>query len=268
MNNVKICLRRMIEMIIDTFNGVYFALLALTAVITVVLSLALRNKSETVKKWTIIGICIFDILFFCVYKYGLSVDKEYLELTGQQTMNWFSELPLHLCNINMFLIPISLLTKKRSLLGFCFTVAPLGALLALTFPSVGFGGYDIFLFRNIGFYGTHILIIISAICIATLGFFRPTFKDIPGVMLFLLVLSAAIFGVNNILIATGLCEQANYFYTMGPDGISILEMFWSIIPVKFVYLAVFGVVILGIYLLVMALFFNLGKKQEKAEITE
>ena len=51
----------MIEMIIDTFNGVYFALLALTAVITVVLSLALRNKSETVKKWTIIGICIFDI---------------------------------------------------------------------------------------------------------------------------------------------------------------------------------------------------------------
>lgn len=87
-------------------------------------------------------------------------------------------------------------------------------------------------------------------------------------MLFLLVLSAAIFGVNNLLVVTGLCEKANYFYTMGPDGISILELFWSIIPVKFVYLAVFGVVILGVYLLVMASFFRLGKKQDKAEISE
>ena len=256
-------------MVINAFNGVYFAVLGVFAALTIGLSLILKNRSENVRKWTIIGICIANIIFFWVYKYWLSIDIEYLHMTGYDKINWFNELPLQLCNINMFLIPTALLTKKRGLLGFCFVVAPVAALLAMTFPSVGFAGYSIFLPRNLGFFITHGLIITCAICLATLGFYRPKVRDLPGIALTLFILSSALFGVNHLLRATGLCAEANYFYTVEPEGISILEVFWSIIPVQFVYLAVFGLIILVVYFLILCLFFGLGKKKaDKTEDTE
>lgn len=248
-------------MVINAFNGVYFAVLGVFAALTIGLSLILKSRSENVKKWTIIGICIANIIFFWVYKYWLSIDAEYLAMMGYDKINWFNELPLQLCNINMFLIPTALLTKKRGLLGFCFVVAPVAALLAMTFPSLGFAGYSIFLPRNLGFFITHGLIITCAICLATLGFYRPKVRDLPGIALTLFILSSALFGVNHLLRATGLCKEANYFYTVEPEGISILELFWSVIPVQFVYLAVFGLIILVVYFLVLCLFFGLGKKK-------
>ncbi len=168
-------------MIIRPFNAAHLLLLALAAGAVVLLWVLLRGQPERCRSAVLIALCAANIIGFFVYKGFLSRDMQFLQASGLDRFNWFSELPMQLCNINMFLIPIGILTKRRSLLGFAFFVAPLAALMALVFPEAPFVGYSLWLPRMLGFYATHILIIVCGLSLVTLGFYRPQFRDIPGI---------------------------------------------------------------------------------------
>lgn len=110
-------------MIIRPFNAAHLLLLALAAGAVVLLWVLLRGQPERCRSAVLIALCAANIIGFFVYKGFLSRDMQFLEVSGLDRFNWFSELPMQLCNINMFLIPIGILTKRRSLLGFAFCVA-------------------------------------------------------------------------------------------------------------------------------------------------
>lgn len=214
-------------MIIKSFNLVHIGVLLLTFSTLIVLSSVLRKKNQKIKDCIIIGISIFNILFFILYKYWLSQDD--------YDFNIWKELPLHLCNINMFLIPLGILLKNKYLLTFSFYVAPLGALMALLFPDLAFINNSIFMLRNIGFYGTHIIIFCLGFLLGTLGYVEIRLSNIPKLLISSVCFSVVAFLINLLLTAiTGV--EVNYFYTMDPSGISILELFWSFIPLKYLYL--------------------------------
>ena len=214
-------------MIIDAFNLVYFMLLILIAVSVVVISIIFRNKDEKTKDIFIYSIGAFNIILFIVYKIFLSQDG--------YDFNIWKELPLQLCNINMFIIPLAVLLKNKYLLSFGFYVAPLAALMAMTFPEHGFTGNSIFLMRNIGFYGTHVIIIVMGILLITFGYIKTSFKDVIYLIPITLVLGLFAFIVNLVLFAVTKVET-NYFFTMNTSDISILNLFYNLIPVKFLYL--------------------------------
>ena len=165
-------------MIINRFNVVYFMLVFITIFLIVAVYLIFRKKEEKVKIRFISIVCVFNIIFFFVYKYWLSQDLEFLHLSHLDKFNWWNELPLQLCNINLFLIPISLISDKKFLKSYCLFITPLGAFLAISFPEAAFVGDSIFKLRNIGFYGTHMILIITSFSIVTLGFYKPKYKDI------------------------------------------------------------------------------------------
>ena len=223
--------------IMKPFNALFFATFAAFLLILVVVSLIMRKRSDRAKRILIAVTALVGLVGFFVYKYFLSIDTEYDAITQNMGgFNWWGELPLHLCNINLILIPIAVLTKKRPLMGFCFFVAPLGALMALLMPANGFSGYSIFLPRMIGFYGIHFLIIIAAIAIVTFGLYRPRFKDIPLTLLMVCLIALIVFGINMLMRKTGLHPNANYFYSVEPENISLLKLFHKWIPVPFLYL--------------------------------
>lgn len=223
-------------MIIKPFNYVYFLLLILIALSITVLTIIFKNKSKKAKDILIICIGVFDILLFLVYKICLSQD-------GYDFVIW-KELPLHLCNINMFLIPISVILNNKYLKSFGFYVAPLGAVMALSFPEVGFYDNSIFLMRNVGYYGTHAIIIIMGVLLLTLGYLKLSFKDIFNLLIIAVILSLAIFVVNIIFFKL-IGVETNYFYTMNPNSISILNLFYSWIPIKYLYLLPAAVILVG-----------------------
>ena len=193
-----------------------------------------RGKPEKTRERFLIGLCIANIVLYIAYKAFLSVDAEFVQVSGLEKFNWFNELPLQLCNINLFLIPIGILTRRRGILGFAFFIAPLGAAMALTFPEIAFNGYSLLLPRMLGFYLTHLLLIVCGISLTTLGFYRPEYRDFPGIIAAFIVLSLGAHLVNTILRNT-VCPQADYFFTYGAD-ISVLNMLWSVIPIPYVYL--------------------------------
>lgn len=221
------------KMMIRPFNAVWciFMLLLISAVAFIYF--LLHNSSESKKKWFIVGLCVFNIVLFFAYKGALSVDREFLAVSNIKKFNWFNELPLQLCNINMFLIPIGVLTNKRSIMGFSFFLAPLGALMAFIFPEPAFVGYSLLLPRMIGYYFTHAFLFAGGLSLATLGFYRPRFSDFSGITVTFVIVSMMAHGIN-FLLRLSLCTYANYFYTYGAD-ISILNLFWKWIPIPYIY---------------------------------
>lgn len=235
-------------MTIQPFNGAYFLLLLLIGLLTAAITHSFSGRPEADRERVIYTISACNILFFVLYKGLLSQDGDFLEVSHMEKFNWLNELPIQLCNINLFLIPIGLKRRDRALMGFSFFVAPLGALAAITCPEPAFSGYSVLLSRILGFYGTHALLIVSGLSLATLGFYRPEKRDFSGIYAAASVMGVCIHLIN-FLLRKGLCPQANYFYTY-PTDIAILHLFWKLIPVPLLYLLpAFG--ILTVYMLLV-----------------
>ena len=241
-------------MTIQPFNSAYFLLLLLTGLVTAAIAHRFSHRPEADRERAIYALSTFNILLFVLYKGLLSRDGDFLVVSNMEKFNWLNELPIQLCNINLFLIPIGLKRRDRALMGFSFFVAPLGALAAITCPEPAFSGYSVLLSRIIGFYGTHAMLIVSGFSLATLGFYRPEKRDFPGIYAAASVMGVCIH-VINFLLRKGLCPQANYFFTY-PTDIAMLHLFWKLIPVPLLYLLpAFG--ILTVYMLLVCGVFRL-----------
>lgn len=235
------------------FNGVFICFI----LILIIASILLRNKSESTKQMTLVIACICTMIGFVVYKYYLSLDKEFNIITADMGgFNWWGELPLQLCNINMLLIPVAVMTKNRALSSFSFFVGPLGAMMALMMPSAGFSGYSIFLPRMLGYYGTHFMIVIEGLALVTFGLFKPRLADLPKAIVAVIIIAFVVFLFNLFLRWTGLFPKANYFFSVETEGNFLLEMFHKWIPVPFLYLLP-SIVILGAYMLIITIPFEL-----------
>lgn len=254
--------------IMSPFNTTYIIVFAAFIAVLVIASLLLKKTSEKTRSRVIAIAMIITFISFWVYKYFVSIDEPYAEILrenglGDGSFTWFNELPLHLCNINMMLIPIAVWTKRRPLLFFVSLIGPLGAILALIMPSTGFDGYPLPEPRILGYYFTHFMVLIGGLSVMTLGLFKPKFKDIPGGILAMALISLVIFGINMLLRATGLNEFANYFYNVGPETNPILNIFWNFLPVPYLY-ELCAIVILAPYLLLVTFGFRLfGNKPAK-----
>ena len=224
--------------IMRPFNAVYFCTFGFFIALLVVSSLLLKNKPEKTRRTVLSVACIITAVGFFVYKYFLSIDVEYDQVAyaSMGGFNWWGELPLHMCNINMILIPIAVWRKNRSLMSFNFFTGTLGATMALMMPSMGFAGYPLFMPRLIGFWGTHFMVLIESIALITYGLYKPAFKDVPKTLLTIVIVTFCIFLIDLFIRTTGLNPRANYFFAMETEGNPVLNIFHNLVPIPFVYL--------------------------------
>lgn len=254
--------------VLRPFSPLFFLLFAFFLLVLIAASLLLRRKSERTRALVLACACWVTLLGFIAYKYALSVDAEFNVLTASMGgFNWWGELPLHLCNINMILIPVAVLTNKRPLMCFCFFAGSLGAMMALSMPSNGFDGYSLLLPRMLGFYGTHFMIVIEALAIVTLGLYKPRFRDIPMTLVTIVCIALVIFVINMLLRWSGLHPKANYFYSVETEGNFVLELFYKLLPYPFLYLLPCSLV-LAAYMSVIIAGFALADrlKRKKAPV--
>jgi uncharacterized membrane protein YwaF len=219
---------------IEPFNSVWWILVAITIALIVLIKLLYHDRDEAMRRSLVISLCLFNLLVFIWYKYNLSQDAEFMADYNMETFNIWMELPLQLCNINIWLIPVALMLRNERLTAFCFYTAPLGALMAMVSPVAAFSG-DLLLPRNIGYYGMHCIDIVNGVSLLTLGLFKPQLRDVPWVLGILAAGTAVMHMVNMTIRAVGL-GPANYLFTFGTDGSGALEALWSLVPVPLLYL--------------------------------
>ena len=251
--------------IIRPLNAPFLILLAAFLALLAVSSLALRGKSERTRRTVLIAACAVTAVGYFVYKYLLSLDEAYDAITaGVGGFNWWGELPLQLCNVNMILIPIAVLKRNRPLMCFSFFIGPLGALMALLIPGNGFEGYSLLLPRMLGYYGTHLMLVIEGWALVTFGLFKPHFSDLPKAVLALVILAFSVFCVDMLLRWTGLYSRANYFFAVETEGNALLDIFWKWIPLPFLYL-IPCIGILAGYMALVMLGFTLARRLRRKE---
>ncbi len=248
--------------ILRPFSPVFILTAVFFLLLLVAASLLLRGSSEKTRSTILIVSCAITLIGFVVYKYFLSLDSDFNIITAKMGgFNWWGELPLQLCNINMILIPVAVMKKSRPLMSFSFFLGPLGALMALLMPGTGFDGYSLLLPRMLGYYGTHFMIIIEGLALVTFGLFRPRFRDLPRAVIAALLISFSVFVFNIILRRTGLHPRANYFFSVETEGNFLLELFHHWLPYPFLYLLP-CVFILGAYMLVVTLPFEIADRRK------
>lgn len=247
-------------MIIKPYNGAFFLLLLLTISAIIVLKSALKKKTQNQRRRILLFLCLCNIILFFGYKFALSLDSGYIMEYYKGRFVWLNELPLHLCNINLFLIPIGMLQRNRKIISFSFFVAPLGALMALIFPMVLFADCSLFIPRVLGYYVTHCILIICGISLTALKFYSPKFSDIPHVLMLFLLMGATVHVVNMIVRHT-VHPEANYFFTYGSEA-SILKFFWQLIPLPLIYALPILLILAGYMSMICGLFRILGSRKQ------
>ncbi len=253
------------NLVIETFNTVFNSMLGAFAAIVLVVALCLRNKTDEKKRKFVAWLYFLVFIYFFVYKYQISLDKPYSVIqyeAGKGGFSWWSELPLNLCNITLIITPIAMFTDNRLLKSFIFYISPVGALLALLMPSVGFGGYSILLPRVAGFYTTHFFALIAGPMICALKLYRPDYKDIFKCFATFCVIGVLVLGVNIILRKTGINPYSNYFFLMNSDGNPILEIIFDLIPIPGLYLVPVGIILFIPLMYLETAIFALFKKKE------
>lgn len=187
----------------------------------------LRNKSEKTKKITLLIIAICNALLYLSYKLTMAFTYD--------TFIILNELPLHLCNLNLILIPIALLTNNKLLMSYFYYVGMLAAFCGVMFFDSYFLGRDAFSFVVLAYFIYHSTLIVFPIWFITLKMFTPSLNYIWKSLLLLLGIATIMLGVNLLLIKTGWCVEANYFYTMGMPDNPVLGMLMKLIPVPLLY---------------------------------
>lgn len=225
-------------LIIKPFNMVFLGLCFICALLTIAIISIFKDKTIDEKCDFVMFMYIASLFIFFLYKLAIKNDAYYdniCEEKGMGKFSWLRELPLHLCNIGLIATIIAAIFKWEALFGFVCYISPLGAVLAILMPDVGFNGYSILEGRVMGYFVTHFMVIMASPIIIGLKLFVPSYSAIPTTLLILIVISLIVFAINVIFIKTGLFTSANYMYLMKPIENAVLQKMYELIPYPYFY---------------------------------
>ncbi len=171
--------------------------------------------------------------------------------------NIMTLLPLQLCNIAVFLIPIALITKKPILMDFVFYLCGLGGLAAIIAVSTDYS--DTYSMMTFSFYVFHFSVFLIPLLNSIWGFhkLKPNIKSALKLSLMVLVVSGTLH-LFNLFINTVYHIPANYFFTIKDLSTPInpaFALFAKWIPYDYFFL-LFALPVLYLY---MTIVYAIGK---------
>lgn len=172
--------------------------------ILVALLLLFKTKTKRAQLIALYAMSALCVVFYLVNDYHF-----YLRGTPVLAM-----LPLQLCNIGVFLIPLALLTNKTLLLDFAFYLSVPGALAALLTPNADYSHVP-YSMITISFYISHFMIMAIPLLLAGWKLYppRPTIKKALSLSATILILASCLH-LLNLLLNRHAQISANYFFTI------------------------------------------------------
>jgi hypothetical integral membrane protein (TIGR02206 family) len=134
-------------------------------------------------------------------------------------------LPFHICSVFVWLCAYMLITGNRQIYIFAYFLGISGAVQALMTPDIADYGFPHYRFFHI--FSSHGAIIISTLYMTIVERYRPTFRSIGKVFIWLNIYSVIVFFINwligsNYLYVTRKPDTASLFDLLGPWPVYIL----------------------------------------------
>jgi uncharacterized membrane protein YwaF len=149
----------------------------------------------------------------------MMVDEFFKDISLVVLGLWTPEyLPLHLCNINLFVCAFYALRPSKALGNYLYTVCVPGALAACLFPS-----WTVLPAWNFMFLHSttcHIMLVMFPIALTAGGDIKPSVKDLPRCLLILCGL-ASVAAIANLIIG----GDSNFFFLCYADPGNPLYVF-------------------------------------------
>ncbi|MGI6608867.1 MAG: hypothetical protein ACOX1F_07875 [Erysipelotrichaceae bacterium] len=213
--------------IVKTGNKTWWMLISTSIILIIIIKNIFKNSPPESIRTFMICFSIFNLLYLFIYKTSLSKVKGYDYL-------WANELPFYLCNIGSITSLFASITLNHTLMAFCFVEGTFGALLAYLMPDGGFEEVSFFSIMGLGFYGYHGLLLVINMLYVVLGLYVLSFTELIPMLIYNSLILVVVHFINIILRKT-IHPKANYIYTVEPTN-PILKKFYSILPVKCLYL--------------------------------
>jgi hypothetical integral membrane protein (TIGR02206 family) len=214
----------------ELFGTAHFAALGVLLLLNLFL-LRFKNASDGTKsaiRWMLALILLVNEIAWHYWNY----------VVGRWTIQ--TMLPLHLCSILVWLGALMLFTKSYRIYEFMYFLGIAGAIQALATPDLGIYGFPHFRFFQT--FISHGLIVTSAIYMTVVEGFRPTWKSLLRVAVWMNIYAVVIFFVNSYI-------GSNYLMiNHKPELPSLLDLLpdW---PIYILYMELLGVIsILLLYL--------------------
>lgn len=180
-----------------------------------------------------LGIFLLVTIFIYVFKNNLKKDKfrkfevgialflflsellYHLWMIHNEIWFLYDSLPLELCSISLILTILLLWTRNKLIYELVFFTSILGASQALLTPVLAF---EFPHFRFLHFFITHMIMIWVSLYFTWVKGYRPTFKSVIKVFIFLNILLPIVILINN-------WSGGNYmFLSRKPESTSLLDV--------------------------------------------
>lgn len=242
-------------MTMQYLNLPHWIYMILMPVSVIVAYLIFRNKSEKAQRIFLYTICFINIGLFIIYK----TDKA---INHPELFDLWADLPLQLCNMNLYLMPIALKTRSKTLYGYLVFVSLMAAALGILSYDQAYVGRSPFDISVMCYFVDHIIIVVVAMCLVLFGYYKPTkYENVIISMFIMFGFAMTMHSINVIFRATGLSPNANYFVSYGQAGNFGTEILMKIINVPLLYMIPTACILLAAGLVIVALYNKFTKKK-------
>lgn len=179
-----------------------------TAIIAAALIIRKYNQHRT--QQIIKGCAIFLFIFYFL--------RAYMFYRYFANFHFLDLLPLHLCIISAFVIPLTVILKNKLMWSLAYSVLMPGAIIAIVTPEMTLNRYHAFGWMPLIFFIWHFLVAAIPIMQVASGDYKPNIRDYPKVLLILCGYAIFIFVLNKQL-------NTNYLYLNYAARGTVLEIF-------------------------------------------
>jgi hypothetical protein len=242
---------------VSWFSLTHIVILLVYAALAVGLVFLFKNKSLKTKNiviWVLFGIALTNKVWNLIYWYtplsaAYNHNALYLDPNSEyfNVARWINgAFPWTLCGINIYLIPLYLLSKKPYLKQFAYTTLMIGAFMAFIIP-VGFEYPNPWIFFD--FFFNHFVFFVIPLLLVSWKMFKPSFKYFGKTLLTLLIILTGAFLISMIFNWT-INSQYNpdfintpeigwlfsSIWTVHPGGTLPFNLLFKILPVPLLYM--------------------------------
>jgi len=231
------------------YGTVHLMELAISLAFIVGAALWYRRSSARTRRRILVGVTALLLLDEAALLLGMA-------LTGQ--WNW-SYLPLHLCNINVFVCLYNTITDRNWCKEELYALCIPGAMLALLCPS----WLDVpswWTLINLHSVSIHALLVLYPVLLVA-GGYRPSPRRVPQVLAFLFGSALPIYFLNQSL-------NTNFYFLNNPYGNIITSTFTALLGEKYYILGFLPAAALALFLMYLPWAADDKKKKHECSALE
>lgn len=240
-------MREGLDIIISPVNTVWVCFAGLFILLSVPVYYLLRKKPFETRRKVLLVIAAANLALFCVYLLWFQYQP------GTAFFSW-DMLPLNLCNLVTILFVVALASNKPVLYCFCFYVGIASGFMAILSPAGALKEMELFSPLMIGFYVVHCMLYMLGISLASLKLYKPTYRSALLTVLYLEILTGAVY-VIDLLLRNTVYKEANFFFLFETGESSYLKALHALAPVPpFTMMVSVLPVAVGIFMLLAFLY--------------